>query len=894
MDSNDRPDPEELLSAIRLEEKKSSSGKLKIFLGMSAGVGKTYAMLKAAHQQMMEGRDLIVGSIDTHGRQETEKLLAGLPTIATKWVKYRDTVFEELDLETIINKKPSLVLVDELAHTNVPGSRHPKRWQDVLELLDSDIDVYTTVNVQHIESRKDLVESIAGISIRETVPDLILDRASEVELIDITPTDLLKRLHEGKVYTGDHSKVAAQNFFKEDRLTALREVALRLTAEKVDHDLDTMLTAQTWKPNERLMVAIDHHIDSQFLIRSARRLAANLNASWIAIYVDKGIPLDGKEQINLARNLDLARQLGAEAITTRDSSITTALKRVASQKKVTQIIIGRPSSSSWWHWGLKKHSLDRLIEECGEIDIHVIRHTIPGKKSKKTLWHFQPLKELNSYLLTAIVFSLITLAGVFLPSFINPASMGFLFLLGILAISPFTERGPILFAALLSSIFWGLLFLPSMESINELDFENSIFFILYFLSAIILGAFISRISQNEKLMRIREESTQTLYEITQEIASGRSTETIIESVLTKLGKLLHGFCALVIKGHEGGLSWDEHHPFMNEEKECAVALWAFEKDKPAGWSTDTLPSVKNLYIPLKGFQECIGVLAFQPEKDLPLSFEETNLLYTVCKQLAAYIERSITEEKTRKTEYLQQSSRVQRAIIDSIASELVTYLEMTRSAMREFKESALPSQFNEKAHNALSKIDGASATMDRVLQNILAMSDLNVGVLALQKTEHSLAELVQLSLNAFNDTSFINQVEIKISPSLSLGTFDLPLMQMLLSHLLEMFVIYVNKGFKIHIEGKEINRKLQLTLKTVGNINEASAQNFDKNPLSAEEIYLGTSVAKTIAEVHSGKLEIHQLETGGLEFIVFLPLPTSLIGRISKLTKKQNSIQIFP
>jgi two-component system sensor histidine kinase KdpD len=886
MESSDRPDPEELLSAIRLEEKKSSSGKLKIFIGMSAGVGKTYAMLKAAHQQMEEDRDLVIGCIDTHGREETEQLLEGLPIIPTKWIQYRDTVFEELDLEKILAKKPSLVLIDELAHTNVPGSRHPKRWQDVIEILDSGIDVYTTVNVQHIESRKDLIESIAGISIRETVPDVILDRASEIELIDVTPGHLLKRLSEGKVYTGDQSKIAAQNFFKEDKLTALREVALRLTAEKVDRDLDTMLTAQAWKPNEKLMVAIDHHTDSQFLIRSARRLAASLNSSWIAIYVDKGTPLDPREQMNLARNLDLARQLGAESITTRDISLTAALKRVSNQKKVTQMIIGRPSDAPWWH--LKKPSYNKLIEECGDIDVHVIRHTVPGKREKRKIpFQLPVLKAVYPYLFMGAFFTLITLISLSISRFTDPESIGLLYLLSILLISPFTELGPIIFAALLSSLFWGLIFLPQID-LKFIQFSSIVFFTIYFLTAIILGVFVSKIRQNEKMMRIREEDTQMLYEITQVIASGRSREAILESIGLKLGKILHGSCELAIKGADGTLQYDERHPFMNDEKEYTVAIWAFEKGKPAGWSTDTLPSVNNLYLPLLGFKETVGVLAFRPERPFPLSFDETHLLQTVCKQLASYLERSLTEDKKRKTEYVQQSSRVQRAIIDSIASELVTYLDMVRNSMLQFKQSAPPHQYNQQAHNALNKIDNATATMTRVLHNILAMSDLNVDVLALQKTEHSLSELVQLSLTALNDPILASHITVKIPVNLSLATFDMPLMQMLLSHLLEMFVVYVNRGYDVVIEGKEIKRRLELSLQTAISPAVLATSNFIQPPLTSEEIYLGTSVAKTIAELHSGKLEIHQREGSNLEFIVYLPLPTSLIGRISKLSQQQN------
>ncbi len=340
----ERIDPDALLRAIQKEETKSKSGKLKIFFGMSAGVGKTYKMLEEAQQLHKEGQNILVGTINTHGRKETELLLQGLPLLPEKWIKYRETVFEELDLETILKRKPPLILIDELAHTNVPGSRHQKRWQDVIEILDHGIDVYTTLNVQHLESRKDLVENVSGIQIRETVPDSILERASNLELVDISPSELLHRLKEGKVYLGTQSEIAARNFFKEETLTALREITLRVAAEKVDHDLHSLLpTGKEWKTREKLMVAISPSLSSQQLIRRTRRRAFELDAPWVVVYVDTGQRLSDQDQKLLHSHLNLAQELGAEVVITHDLTIASALQRVAKQKEITQLVMGRPS-----------------------------------------------------------------------------------------------------------------------------------------------------------------------------------------------------------------------------------------------------------------------------------------------------------------------------------------------------------------------------------------------------------------------------------------------------------------------------------------------------------------------------------------------------------------------
>lgn len=334
--ADNKVNPDDLLRAITERENRSKKGQLKIFLGMAAGVGKTYAMLEEAQIKTREGVNLLVASIYTHGRQDTAKLVEGLNILPEKSITYKDTVFKELDLDEILRIKPQLVLVDELAHTNIPGSRHPKRWQDVVEILDAGIDVYTTLNIQHLESRKEIVERIAQIRVTETVPDLIIEMASEVELIDLTPGGLLQRLKEGKVYTGDLTEIAAVNFFQEDRLTALREMSLRFTAEKVDHELHSMVSSiqqgKEWKISDKLLVAINHHPSSQQLIRTARRLAFGLDAPWVALHIDQGEDLDEDEKNMLNKNLTLARELGGEVITTADSNIAEGIQRIAQQK----------------------------------------------------------------------------------------------------------------------------------------------------------------------------------------------------------------------------------------------------------------------------------------------------------------------------------------------------------------------------------------------------------------------------------------------------------------------------------------------------------------------------------------------------------------------------------
>src|SRR6476469_2713115 len=375
MTEAERPDPDALLAHMKREEAKSSRGKLKIFFGMSPGVGKTYAMLLAAREKQAEGCEVVVGIVETHGRQETEALLEGMPIMPRSQVEYRGTTLTEMDLDAILTWHPGLAVVDELAHTNAPGSRHPKRYQDVLELLDAGIDVYTTLNVQHVGSRSDTVRQITGAPISETVPDSVLDLADEIVLVDLTPDQLRSRLAEGKVYLGERAEWAAKNFFRESNLTALREMALRVVAEHVDRDLREIMSEEKipgpWKSADRLLVAVSASPCSERLIRYTRRLAASMEASWIVANIEGPRPLSQEEQTRLTRYIALARQLGAEVITTPGRDVAEALLRVARQNNVSQIIMGKPLGTPWFSF-LRPDLLRWLMRNSGNIDIHML------------------------------------------------------------------------------------------------------------------------------------------------------------------------------------------------------------------------------------------------------------------------------------------------------------------------------------------------------------------------------------------------------------------------------------------------------------------------------------------------------------------------------------------
>ncbi len=457
-----RPNPDALLSSIQREEAARGRGRLKVFLGMCAGVGKTYAMLEAARREHAAGRDVMLGYVETHGRAETDALAVGLPSLPRRQVEYRGVMLTEFDLDGALVRKPALILVDELAHTNAPGSRHPKRYQDVLELLDAGIDVFTTLNVQHVESRTDTVAQITGATVHETIPDTVLDRA-EIELVDLPPDELLQRLHDGKVYVEERARAASANFFRTGNLTALRELALRLAAEHVGQDVQNHLRGHpapgTWKTGVRLLVALSPSPLSASLIRWTRRLADGVQAPWLAVYVETSRPLVEAEQVRLTANLDLARQLGAEVVTTTDENVVAGLLRVARENNVTQIVFGKPGGG--WLDGWRGRSLlQNLVEASGDIDVLVVRAEKPELpvKSRRGLVHVQSQK--GQYLWALGMVVAVTFASLILQRWIGYQAVALIYLFAVVLLGMVVGRGPNLFAATLTALCWNYLFVP--------------------------------------------------------------------------------------------------------------------------------------------------------------------------------------------------------------------------------------------------------------------------------------------------------------------------------------------------------------------------------------------------------------------------------------------------
>jgi two-component system sensor histidine kinase KdpD len=880
-----RPDPDLLLASVRRQEEQARGGRLWIFFGMAAGVGKTYAMLKAAQERLREGVDVVVGIAETHGRAETEALLAGLTIVPRRKLEYRSVVLEEMDLDAILSRKPRLVLVDELAHTNAPGSRHPKRWQDVVELLDAGVDVYSTLNVQHIESRKESVEAITGITIRETVPDSVLERASQIVLIDITPEELLKRLSEGKVYLGDKAEVALRNFFQEDRLTALREIALRLTAETVDNELQTLIAAQesrgVWKPSERLMVAVSHSPYSEGLIRATRRLAFSLDAPWIAVNVDMGTQLSREDRATLSSNLALVRDLGGEVVTTLDVDIAAALKRVARQRGVTQLIVGRPTRRPVRDTLRRGTLVDRLVREDVPFDVHVLHPDVKtsSRRTRHTLREVAP--HWPTYGIAAAVVVAVALLSAALLPLLGYRAVGFLFLLAVLSISLFASVGPILLAAVLSALTWDYFFIPPPHTFHISETTDVVMCVAYLVAAAITGTLTHRIRRREQMIRRRENQTQVLYDIVKRLVARTDRDATLRAVASRLGEVLNAECWVIPTDRDGHLDRSAHPtsgPCAND-KEWAVTTWALVRRRPVGWSTDTLLAAEALYIPLLGPTEAVGVLALRTRTGAKLLNEEENFLHTIAQQLAIVLERDLLRERAQQNERLKESERLHQTILDSVSHEIRTPLTGIMGAASGLQNGQILANPISRGE-LVQELKENAERLNRVVGNLLDLSRLESGVLTLRRDWHDPADLVSLAVESTREALANHKVNVVSLSGLPLVRVDISLFEHALTNLLLNAGVHTPAGTCIEIGAKAEPDALVLWISDEGSgipptLLPCVFDKFARSPSGRPGgLGIGLSIAKGIVEAHGGRIAVANTDPSGCRFSVRLPLET--------------------
>lgn len=884
MNDDGRPNPDLLLAATRDSETGGHRrGRLKVFLGMCAGVGKTCAMLRDAQARKAAGCDVVVAYVETHGRKETEALLADLERLPRRRIHYRDVVLDEMDLDAALERRPALALVDELAHTNVPGSRHPKRYQDVLEMLDAGIDVHTTLNVQHIESRVDVVGQIVRTSIRETIPDSVLDRADDLQLVDLTPQELRERLAGGKVYLGERSATAADHFFRTENLTALREISLRVTADHVGQDVHEAMTAHRvagpWKSGERLMVAVGPSPYSEPLIRWTRRIATAMDARWMAAYVETPQALSDEQKQRLARNLSLARELGAETVTGLSDDPARGLLRIAREHHVTQIVAGKPREGTWSRLFGRRNPVDTLIRESGDIDICVVRASeSEGAASSVRMPELPAGGGADWPAALGAVAGMTALAWV-LNDFTGYWTIGLLYLLAVVLLATrFTRRAMFLVAAL-TAVAWNFLFIPPVFTFRIGSLPDAVMFGMYFVIALVIGDLTSRLRLREASERRREQRAQALYRIAQSVVESESLDEGLRSVIHEMDTLLDARSAVLLAGPDGGLDAQSHPAgtWAVSEKERAVSAWALLNGKTAGRFTDTLPESEGIHLPLKTAQGRWGVLAIRLLHHNSLAVDERELIETLADQIAAVIERYRWMETASRSRVVEESERLYKALFDCVSHELRTPLAVMTTAAGELR-LLLNSSPLKGAVTFLDEVETAVRRLRRVVDNLLDMTRLETGRLRLETVWCDMDELMDAAQEEVADILREHRVRLGAAPDFPSFKLDFTLMQHVLSNLLSNAAQYSPPGTEIGVDARRDGSELVVRVADQGpgfseDMMRHAFDKFYRGPnAKTGGTGLGLSIVRGFVQAMGGQVQVVNDPGGGAAFTLRVPV----------------------
>ncbi len=878
----ERPNPDELLTRLRSEEQ-LARGKFRMFLGYAAGVGKTYAMLEAARQRLTEGVDVVVAYVESHGRAETEALLHGLEIIPSRRVEYLGVQLAEMDVDALVARKPQLALVDELAHTNVPGSRHAKRYQDVEELLAAGIDVYTTLNVQHLESLRDVVAQITGVTVRETVPDTVLDQATEIELIDLSPEELLQRLKEGKVYVPEQAARAIQQFFRRGNLTALREIAMRRAAERVDDQMRTYMRTRDivgpWPASERLLVCVSSSPLSERLVRAGRRLANDLHAEWFALNVQTSahVRMSPPQRERAARTLQLAEDLGAQVRTVPGASIAEAIITYAHKHNITKIIIGKPLRSHWrelWRGSL----VDQIMRASGEIDVYVISGA-PEQPKLRERRGAGARGAGRRYLLSALLVFAASLLSVPVHRFMSPTNLVMIYLAAVVLAAIYLGRGPAMLAALLSVLSFDFFFVPPSLTLAVSDTEYLLTFLGLFVVGLVISQLAARASEQARMAQQREELSASLYAFSRELTSALTVEDIIAVIVRHVSEDFHRDAVLLLP--EGDrLAIHSYSPQATlDEDELAVATWTYKQGRPAGRGTDTLPAARVRYLPLKTPRGVVGVLGVEPPTASgDLTLEQRLQMETFASQAALAIERVQLAERARYAEIARSTEKLQTALLNTISHDLRTPLATITGVLSALNDE--DTGLDQETRRSLTETAAQEAErLNRLVGNLLDMTRLEAGAFKLVREPCEVEDVIGAALEQLSGAIKDRQVQASVPADLPLIPMDFVLIQQVLVNLLDNAVKYSPPDAPIEINAREVDQEVEIAVadRGVGIPSDDLAHVFDKffrvhHPDRASGSGLGLAICKGIVEIHGGRIWAENRPGGGTIVTFRLPL----------------------
>jgi two-component system, OmpR family, sensor histidine kinase KdpD len=884
---DNRPSPETLLKFCHSEEaqaEQAKQGKLKIFLGYAAGVGKTYAMLEAARSRTSEGRDVAVGYVESHGRSETDALLAGLEVIPRKELVYQGVRLTEMDLDAVLARKPQIALVDELAHSNAPGSRHEKRWQDVEELLAAGIDVFTTVNIQHFESLNDVVAQITGVTVRETLPDHLLDAAFEIRLVDIPPEDLLQRLHEGKIYLADQAAKAIEKFFRPGNLMALRELSLRRTAARVDDQMRAYMETQAitgpWATTERLLVCISGSPYSEKLVRATCRLAEELKAQWYTVYIET--PESGKHvrenRERIWRDMRLAESLGSQVASVTAPTVTDAILDYATRHNVTKIVMGKPTRPRWREL-VAPPVVDRIIRHSGAIDVVVVSFESTEKPARQSRHEAQGAFEFKGYAASLMLVAAVSVVCEFLRPLLDPTNMVMFYLLAVVVAAVRLSRKQAVVTSFLGVLAFDFFFVPPRFTFAVADPQYLITFVALFTVGAVISTLVAHSRERAEAMRTRELQTASLYYLSRDLAAAADIGAVLKALIRNAEEALNAQLALFLPEGERLDVVAATSGLIIDAKEQAVADWAFRNRHPAGRGTDTLVSSELLYLPLQTPASVLAVMGVRLENGVEYrSTESRRLLDAFATQAAMAMERVQFSRQAEQAQILQARENLERALLNSISHDLRTPLSSVTGVLTSLRDEGAHLS-GQARRELLDTACGEAERLNRFVGNLLDMTRIEAGAVRLNLEPCDVQDLVGCALAVLEPRIGNREVSFRMLPVMPLVPMDLVLMTQVLVNLLENSLKYSPTATPIEIVASTDANRLVIEIADHGpGVPEKDLLRvFDKFyripvPEGAGGTGLGLSICKGIVEAHSGTIRAENRPGGGFMIVIHLPL----------------------
>ncbi|ETR77753.1 histidine kinase [Afipia sp. P52-10] len=890
-DPDARPSPDALLDAARRED--SRVGRLKIFVGAAPGVGKTYEMLQQAHARRKDGYDVVVGVVETHGRGETEALLDGLELVPRVRLTYRGQVLEELDLDAVLARRPQIVLVDELAHTNAPGTRHPKRYLDVEELLARGIDVYTTVNIQHIESLNDVVAQITHVRVRETIPDTVFNRADAVELVDLTPDDLIQRLKDGKVYVPRQAERALEHFFSPANLTALRELALRRTADRVDEQLLMQMQAGAiqgpWAAGERIVVCVNEDPRAAGLVRHAKRLSERLHAPFVALCIEtrRTLQLSEDERNRIADTLRLAEALGGETATIPSAGRTIAddIVSYAQANNVTQIVVGKSDRPRWFEmlYGSVVHD---LVRNAGNISVHVIAgdilpsHSAPGAPAQTAIRRqpFAPGPYVFALLATAVALGL----GLLIRPLLGIENVDLMFMIAVLAVAVRYGLAPSLVASVASSLCYNFFFLPPIYTFTIADPTNVAAFVFFAVMAVVVSNVAARVRTQAMTAVLRARTTESLYSFSRKLAGVGTLDDVLWAIAYQTALMLKVRVVLLLPEGDTIAVRGAYPPEdALDDADIAAAKWAWQNDRPAGRGSDTLPGAKRLFLPMRTGRGAIGVVGIDRDKPGPLlTPDDRRLLDALIDQSALAIERVFLVEDMDRVKRTVETDRLRSALLTSISHDLKTPLAAVLGSASTLRDLSGKLREPEKAELLATIID-ESERLNRFIANLLDMTKLESGAIMPNAALHDLQEIVDTALRRASKILSAHKVALSFAADLPMVRVDAVLFEQALFNVLDNAAKYAPPGTVVSLQSWRAGDRVVLQiLDEGGGIPPAELEHiFDKfyRAQKGDQVRpgtgLGLAIARGFVEAMQGTMTAaNRSDRSGAAFTISFPV----------------------